>query len=897
MHSTLKLGDSMMVDSLKNDQDRDPIETQEWLDSLEAVIDYQDLHRAEFLLSRLLKHAAEVGISVPADAITPYTNTIAAEQESSIPEDVVLMNRVSEYLRWNALAMVMRVAAKKEGLGGHISTYASIATLVEVGLNYFFSADDLIFFQGHSAEGIYARAFLEGRITEEHLLHFRQEAFSETGLSSYPHPYLMPNFWQFPTVSMGLGPLMAIYQAQLLKYLHHRGLLDTAHRKVWAFCGDGEMGEPESLGALLVASQEKLSNLIFVINCNLQRLDGPVLGNGKIIQALEGIYRGAGWRVIKVIWGSNWDPLLQQDASGLLLQRMGELVDGEYQNFSAHDGAYMRENFFGKYPELLALVAGMSDEALKALIDGGHDPQKIYAAYKEAQKDCGRPTVILAKTVKGFGYGEDGEGKNITHNLESLTPQGLKIFRDRFNLPLTDQQLKTLDFLKFDEKSDEFHYIKDRRAQLGGPLPARNAQCKPLTVPALDRFDALLKGSGERALPTGLAFSRIMMVLLKDPAIKDRVVPIVADEARTLGLEGLFRQTGIYAVEGQKYTPEDAKKLVTYREDQTGQLLQQGISEGGAMASWIAAATAYANHHYPLIPIYTYYAMFGYQRVGDLVWAGADMQARGFIMGGLAGRTTLPGEGLQHQDSHNLLMYGLVPSCRAYDPAFGYELAVIMQDGLKRMMQDQEHVFYYITLMNEAYRNPPMPKGVEKGIVDGMYLFRETTQTSKKMPMVQLLGAGAILLEVIKAADILEKTYHIAANIWSVTSFNLLRRDIESVARFNRLHPDQPSKSSLVETLLSKQKGPVIAATDYVKLMAHQIRSAIDKPYFVLGTDGFGRSDTRSALRRFFEVDAAMIVYTALQALSQEGAFNSRDLMTAMKKLKIDPDRPDPWTV
>jgi len=706
----------------------------------------------------------------------------------------------------------------------------------------------------------------------------------------------MPTFWQFPTVSMGLGPLMAIYQAQMLKYLHNRKCLDTAHRTVWAFCGDGEMGEPESIGALLIAAQEKLNNLIFVINCNLQRLDGPVLGNGQVIQALEGLYRGAGWRVIKVIWGSNWDPLLAKDKSGCLLKRMSELIDGEYQNFSANDGAYIREHFFGKTPELLELVSDMSDPELKGLLDGGHDSQKVYAAYAEAKKECDRPTVILAKTVKGYGYGQDGEGQNITHNLEALSTEGLKVFRDRFDLPLTDQQLENLEFLPLDKNSKEFQYLRQCREKLGGPLPARDPRCEALEVPTLKSFDAILQGSGDRALATGAVFSRIMMILIKDPHIKDRVVPIVADEARTLGLEGLFRQTGIYAVEGQKYTPEDHKKLITYREDPSGQLLEQGISEAGAMASWIAAATSYANNHYPLIPIYNYYAMFGYQRVGDLVWAAADMQARGFIFGGLAGRTTLAGEGLQHQDSHNLLMYSVVPSCRSYDPTFGYELAVIVQDGLRRMMQDQENVFYYITLMNEPYSQPPMPKGVEAGIVQGMYLFR-AAQGSSQSRAVQLLGSGAILREVIAAADVLEKEYDIAVNIWSVTSFNLLRRDIESVDRYNRLHPDQSLKKSIVETLLDNQPGPVIAATDYMKLMANQIRQAIKKPYLVLGTDGFGRSDTRSALRDFFEVNSKMIVYTALKALADQGDFSKSDLMSAMKKLKIDPDRPDPWTI
>ncbi|MBW5802603.1 pyruvate dehydrogenase (acetyl-transferring), homodimeric type [Coxiella endosymbiont of Ornithodoros amblus] len=884
-----------MVAKNINLQDIDPVETQEWKGALDSVVEYENVDRAGFILEKLLAHARKVGVSVPTGIHTPYLNTIPTETEAQLADDEIkVMQRLTNYLRWNALAMVMRVGRKKAGLGGHLSSYASMATLFEVGLNYFFRADDLVFFQGHSAEGIYARAFLEGRLSERDLIHFRQEALTK-GISSYPHPFLMPDFWQFPTVSMGLGPLMAIYQAQLLKYLHHRKLVDTAGRKIWAFCGDGETGEPETLGGLLVATREKLDNLIFIVNCNLQRLDGPVSGNGKIIQELEGLFRGAGWRVIKVIWGQDWERLFKRDKSGLLLKHVSEMVDGEYQACFSKDGTHLRQHLFGKYPELLELVSDMSDDELKRLTDGGHDPQKVYAAYTEAMKDCGKPTVILAKTVKGYGYGKEGESQNIAHNLEEISEEGLKIFRQRFELPLSDKQLSDLEFYKPDDNSPELNYLHKQREKLGGPLPARDGRFESIKTPDLSLFEPVLKGTEERSVSTGAAFSRIMGLMLKDKNIRDRIVPIVADEARTLGLEGLFRQTGIYAVEGQKYTPEDQSKLIYYREDKTGQLLQQGISEAGAMASWIAAATSFSNNSYTLIPVYTYYAMFGYQRVGDLVWAAADMHTRGFILGGLAGRTTLPGEGLQHQDSHNLLMFSMVPTCCSYDPAFGYELAVIIQDGLRRMYQDKENVFYYITLMNESYQHPPMPKGVEEGIVKGMYLFKQGN--GKLSKRVQLLGAGAILREVIAASEILEERFKVAADVWSVLSFNLLRHNIESVGRYNRLHPDTAPKRSYVQKCLDNQKGPVIAATDYVKLLANQIREAVKQPYYVLGTDGFGRSDTRPALRDFFEVDAKMVAYTALKALADQNEFAKDQLLSAMKKLGVDPNRPDPWTV
>lgn len=873
-------------------QDTDPTETKEWLDALDAVSQHVAPERASFLIQQLLNHAKAQGIALPKLVHTPYINTISPRQEAKFPQnDLTLLEDLTHYLRWNALAIVMRAGKKKAGLGGHISTYASIATLFEVALNYFLHAEDLVFFQGHAAEGLYARAFLEGRLTEEQLINFRQEIFSP-GLSSYPHPYLMPNFWQFPTVSMGLGPLMAVYQAQMLKYLHNRQLADVSHRKVWVFCGDGEMGEPESQGALLIAAKEHLNNLIFVVNCNLQRLDGPVSGNGQIIQELEGLFQGAGWRVIKVIWGSNWDTLFQKDTSGILLKRISELVDGEYQNYTAKDGAYMREHFFGRYPELAELVSDYSDDQLKQLQDGGHDPQKVYAAYVEALTPCSQPTVILAKTIKGYGYGKEGEGLNITHNLESLSQEGLQIFRDRFGLPLSEQQLTELAFYKPPKDSPVMCYLQQQRKKLGGFLPARHPIKEALKVPSLELFASLLEGSKDRSISTSMVFGRVLMVLLKDPVIKDRIVPIVADEARTLSLDSLFRQIGIYAVAGQQYTPEDHQQLLYYREIKEGQVLQQGISEAGAMSSWIAVATSYANVQTVMIPFYTYYAMFGYQRVGDLIWAAGDMKARGFLLGGLAGRTTLAGEGLQHQDSHNLLMFGVVPTCISYDPTFGYEVAVIIQDGLRRMYQEQENIFYYLTLMNENYQHPPMPKGVEEGILKGIYLFKPAKK--RQDLCVQLFGSGAILREVIRGAELLEEKYGIDANVWSVTSFNLLRRDIESVARHNLLNPKAKQKSYLT-SCLQNHPGPIIAATDYMRLYADQIRQAIDRPYYVLGTDGFGRSDTRPNLRKFFEVDANMIAYTALKALTDQGKYSQKDLLAAGKDLQIDPARPDPW--
>jgi pyruvate dehydrogenase E1 component len=882
-------------------QDFDPTETQEWLDALASVIKYGSVERAQFLLNQLLARARRSGVPVEAGLSTPYINTIPPQAEAKLPDDGRLLEKLTHIMRWNAIATVLKTTKKAPEVGGHLSTYGSIATLFEVGLQFFFharSADhggDLVYFQGHAAPGIYARAFLEGRLEAEHLDHFRQEAFNAKAVSSYPHPWLMPTFWQFPTVSMGLGPLMAIYQARFLKYLHNRGLCDTSSRKVWVFCGDGEMGEPESLGALNIAGREKLDNLIFVINCNLQRLDGPVWGNGQIIQEYESVFRGAGWHVIKSIWGSHWDPLFAKDKTGILQKRMSELVDGESQNFGAKDGAYLREKFFGKYPELAELVADMSDQELRALQDAGHDPQKVYAAYAAAAAHLGEPTVILAKTIKGYGLGIAGEGLNIAHNAKKMPDEAILAFRDRFHLPLTDQQALNLEYYHPGKDSEEIQYLHAQRRKLGGYLPARQVESTPLKTPDLSAFQSQLEGTEDREISTTMAYGRILAILLKDEEIKQRIVPILADETRTFGMEGLFRQIGIYSPFGQQYQPEDKHLLMYYREETDGQLLQEGISEAGAMASWIAAATSYMTSGLPMIPFYIYYSMFGYQRFGDLVWAAADSRARGFIMGGTAGRTTLAGEGLQHQDGHNLLMFSFVPNCISYDPTFAYELAVIIQDGLRRMYHEQQDVFYYITVMNENYVHPPMPKGVESGIVKGMYLFKNTEKKAKNR--VRLLGSGAIFREVLAAADLLAKEYGIGADIYSVTSFNELRRDLIAVERHNRLLPKEKPQQSYVEQCLGGAATPVIAATDYIRLLAEQIRSAVRAPYVVLGTDGFGRSDTRAALRDFFEVDAKMIAYTALTALVEQGAFKATDLAGAIKKWGIDPNRPLPTTI
>lgn len=876
--------------------DNDPQETQEWLDALDSLIKHAGADRAKAILKKLSARAHSAGINLPAT--TPYVNTIPASADAPYPGDQELEDKISALIRWNAIAMVLRAGKHAPELGGHIATFASAATLYEVGFNHFFHAataehpGDLLYIQGHSSPGIYARAYLEGRLTEEQLDNFRQEV-NGNGLSSYPHPWLMPDFWQFPTVSMGLGPLQAIYQARFLKYLENRGLIKNGERKVWVFLGDGEMDEPESLGALTVAAREGLDNLIFVVNCNLQRLDGPVRGNSKIIQELEGVFYGAGWNVIKVIWGSGWDKLLAKDKQGLLQDRMDEVVDGEYQNYRARDGAYIREHFFGAHPELQALAADLSDEELWSLRRGGHDRVKVYSAYAAATQHRGQPTVILAKTVKGYGMGAAGEGMNITHQQKKMDIEALKAFRDRFNVPVADEHIAEAPFFKPAPDSPEQQYLQARRKALGGYLPARRRETESLTVPELAAFDTALKGTGDREISTTMAFVRLLNILMKDKQLGKRIVPIIPDESRTFGMEGMFRQYGIYSHVGQLYKPVDADQVMYYREEKNGQILEEGINEGGAFSSWMAAATSYSTNNVPMIPFYIYYSMFGFQRIGDLAWAAADMQARGFLIGGTAGRTTLAGEGLQHQDGHSHIQAGLIPNCVSYDPAYSYELAVIMQDGLRRMYQNQESVFYYITVMNENYIHPDMPQGAEEGIIKGMYLLRSTNGKLR----VQLLGSGTILREVIAAAEILEKEYGVGADIWSATSFNELAREARIIERRNRLHPDKAPKVSYVAQCLADRKGPVIAATDYIRAYADQIRAYIAQPYTVLGTDGFGRSDTRKQLRHFFEVDSKHIVAAALKALADQGEFPSKKVLEAMKKLGVDPDKADPVTV
>lgn len=881
--------------------DIDAVETQEWLAALASVIKYEGKDRALFLLEQLLNKAKDKGINLTIGTTTPYINTIQSAAQPEFTGDLELETKLTALMRWNAIAMVLRAGKKSSELGGHLATYASAATLYETGFNHFFHAasenhgGDLIFVQGHSSPGIYARAFLEGRLTEEQLDHFRQEIGGK-GLSSYPHPWLMPEFWQFPTVSMGLGPLQAIYQARFLKYLHHRKLLNTENRKVWMFCGDGEMDEPESLGALTVAAREGLDNLIFVINCNLQRLDGPVRGNSKIVQELEGVFCGAGWYVVKVLWGSNWDPLLAQDKKGLLQKALMETIDGEYQNFIAKDGAYIRENFFGKSPELKAMVQHLSDDEIWHLTRGGHDIHKVYSAYKAATEHAGQPIVILAKTVKGYGMGAAGEGLNITHQQKKMTTEQLKIYRDRFNLPFNDEEIEKIPYYRPAENSAEMQYLQAKRKALGGYLPARRKNAaENLIVPKLSAFTAQLESSGEREISTTMAYVRILNTIVKDKQIGSRVVPIVPDESRTFGMEGMFRQLGIYSWQGQLYRPVDADQVMPYHETSSGQILQEGINEAGAFCSWMAAATSYSTNNLTMIPFYIYYSMFGYQRVGDLVWAAGDMQARGFILGATAGRTTLAGEGLQHQDGHNLLFFSVVPNCVAYDPTFSYELAVIMQNGLERMVEKQENIFYYITLMNENYQHPAMPKGAEEGIIKGMYLFKAAEKKSKTT--VQLLGSGTILREVIAAAELLKQDFEIDADIWSVTSFSELRREALAVERENLLNPKAKNKLSYVTECIKDKSGPVIAATDYIRLHADQIRTFIPQKYVTLGTDGYGRSDTREQLRSFFEVNRYYIVLAALKVLADENKVDISKVTEAIKKYKIDIDRPNPVTV
>jgi len=881
-------------------EDFDPTETQEWLESIDSVLKTHGPERAHFILERLIDYTRRSGAYLPYKPNTAYVNTIPTGREPEYPGNRALERRVEAYIRWNAMAMVVQANRVSSEFGGHLASYASSATLYEVGFNHFWRAHsdkhpgDLIFMQGHSSPGIYARAYLEGRLPEEQLRHFRQEAGGPgTGLSSYPHPWLMPDFWQFPTVSMGLGPMMAIFQARFIRYMESRGLTQPSDRKVWAFLGDGEMDEPESMGALTMPVREKLDNLVFVINCNLQRLDGPVRGNGKIIQELEAAFLGAGWNVIKVIWGSRWDPLLARDTKGLLRRVMEECVDGEYQNFKAKGGAFTREHFFGKYPELKDMVANMSDEEIWHLNRGGHDPRKVFAAYSAATSHKGQPTVILAKTVKGFGLGKGGEGQMVAHQQKKLSEDDLRAFRDRFHIPVSDEDIMRLPFRRPEEASEENRYMHEKRARLGGYLPARRKQAPALTIPALEAFGPVLEGTGEREISTTMAFVRIMTILLKDKIIGKNVVPIVPDEARTFGMEGLFRQIGIYSSVGQLYVPQDAETLMSYREDKKGQIIEEGINEAGSLCSWIAAGTAYSNHGINMVPFYIFYSMFGFQRVGDFIWAAGDIQARGFLLGATAGRTTLAGEGLQHQDGHSALVATTVPNCVAYDPTYAYELAVIIHDGMRRMYVNQENIFYYITVMNENYAQPALPKGVEEGILKGAYRLQSGGRGKVR---ATLLGSGTILREVIAAAQILEKDYGVPCDIYSVTSFGELRREALEVERWNLLHPTETARVPYVQQLL-KGEGPVVAATDYMRMVPDQIRQWVGGRYVTLGTDGFGRSDSRAALRKHFEVDRSHIAVAALKSLADEGKVDRATVVKAIEALGVDPSKPVPWKV
>ena len=882
-------------------QDVDPQETKEWLDALESVFEEEGVERAHYLLEKLVDKARRSGAHLPYDATTAYINTIPAAQEPNMPGDLTIEARIRAAIRWNALMIVLRASKKGLELGGHIGSFASSAMLYDVGFNHFFKAPtdgnggDFIFAQGHISPGIYARSFIEGNLTEEQLNNFRQECNGD-GLSSYPHPHLMKDYWQFPTVSMGLGPLQAIYTARFLKYLTNRGIKDCSGQRVYCYMGDGECDEPESLGAIGLASREGLDNLTFVINCNLQRLDGPVRGNGKIIQELEGTFRGAGWEVVKVIWGSYWDELLARDKSGKLIQLMGETVDGEYQNCKAKGGKYTRENFFNKYPETKALVANYSDEDIWRLNRGGHDPVKVFAAYQKAIDTKGRPTVILAKTVKGFGLGSSGEAQNVAHNVKKMEVESIKKFRDRFNIPIEDDKIADLPYYRFPEDSEELKYLKERREALGGYLPARREQAEEqLEVPELKAFDAILKGSGDRQVSSTMTFVRVLNALLKDKKIGKRIVPIIPDEARTFGMEGLFRQVGIYANEGQKYVPQDADQVAYYREDKKGQVLQEGINELGAMASWVAAGTSYSTCNATTIPFYIYYSMFGFQRVGDLAWAAGDSQARGFLLGATAGRTTLNGEGLQHQDGHSHVQANLIPNCVTYDPTYGYEVAVIVQDGLRRMYGENENVFYYLTLMNENYQHPAMPEDddIAEQIIKGIYKL-ERVEGKKAKHNVQLMGSGTILNEVRKAAQILSDDYDVSSDVYSVTSFNELAREGQGIARWNMLNPEAEQKTPYISQVITKDAGPAISATDYVKNYSDQVRAFIDTEYRCLGTDGFGRSDSRENLRTHFEVNAAYIVVASLYELAQRGDVEKKVVADAIKRFEINAEKLNP---
>ncbi|HTL75694.1 MAG TPA: pyruvate dehydrogenase (acetyl-transferring), homodimeric type [Casimicrobiaceae bacterium] len=881
--------------------DIDPQETREWLEALEGVLATQGPDRAHFLIEQLIDKARRSGAYLPFSANTAYINTIPHERQARIPGDQNIEHRIRSYTRWNAMAMVLR-ANKHTNVGGHIASYASAATLYDVGFNHFWHgmsdkhAGDLVFVQGHSSPGVYSRAFLLGRLTEGQLDNFRQEVDGH-GISSYPHPWLMPDFWQFPTVSMGLGPLMAIYQARFMKYMHDRGLANTAGRKVWCFCGDGEMDEPESMGAIGMASRESLDNLIFVVNCNLQRLDGPVRGNGKIIQELESDFRGAGWNVIKLIWGSRWDALLTRDRKGILMRRMMEAVDGEYQTFKSKDGKYVRDYFFNS-PELKELVADYSDKDIWDLNRGGHDPHKVYGAYHAAVNHAGQPTVILAKTIKGYGMGIGfGEAQNVTHQQKKMNVEAIRRFRDRFGIPVPDDKLEEVPYVKFEEGSPELEYMRARRMELGGYLPARRRKAQPLVVPPLTAFERFLKSTDEREISSTMAFVQILQTLLRDKNLAKHIVPIVPDESRTFGMEGLFRQLAIWNQLGQLYTPEDKDQLMFYKEDKQGQILQEGINEAGAMCDWIAAATSYSTHGVPMIPFYIFYSMFGFQRVGDFAWAAGDMRARGFLLGGTAGRTTLNGEGLQHEDGQSQVFASVIPNCVAYDPTFSYEVAVIVQDGLRRMYAEQEDVYYYLTLMNENYRHPAMPDGAAASIIKGMYGFAMGSAKAENAPRIQLLGSGTIFREVIAAADLLRNDWGVESDLWSCPSFTELARDGRAVERHNLLNPTGTRRKSHVEQCLEPTRGPVVAATDYVRAFAEQIRPYVPRRYVVLGTDGYGRSDTREKLRRFFEVDRHYVTVAALKALADEGTLPAAKVIDAMKKYAIDPAKPAPWTV
>ena len=887
--------------------DANPEETKEWLEALRSVIREEGAERAHFLLSRLSNDTKRINSNIPSTALsTPYSNTISPSNEERMPGDMFMERQIRGIVRWNAMAMVMRANLRNSSIGGHISTFASSATLYDVGFNYFFRGPndqhegDLIYYQGHSSPGIYARSFLEGRLDEAQLDNFREEV-NGNGLSSYPHPWLMPDYWQFPTVSMGLGPIQAIYQAHIMKYLSSRGLMDNSDRKVWAFLGDGEMDEPESLGAISKASREKLDNLIFVINCNLQRLDGPVRGNGKIIQELEAVFRGAGWNVIKVVWGRHWDKLLQADSEGLLQARMDEVVDGEYQNYASRGGAYTREHFFGKSPQLLKMVEHLSDDDIMALNRGGHDPFKVYAAYAEAVKPNGKPTVILAKTIKGYAFGASAEAQNATHSVKKLDIESLKKFRDRFGIPIEDKKLEDVPYYRPAEDSLELRYMKKARESLGGSVPQRRKETYALNLPAPKIFDDLAKSSGDREISTTMAFVRLLNALCKDKEIGERVVPIVPDEARTFGMEGMFRQLGIYSSAGQLYDPADSHQVMFYREDKEGQMLEEGITESGSFSAWLAAATSYSVSNYPLIPFYIYYSMFGFQRVGDLCWAAGDSQARGFLIGATAGRTTLNGEGLQHQDGHSHILASTIPNCISYDPAYSYELAIIIKEGMRRMYQEMDSVFYYITTMNENYQQPDMPKGIEGDIIKGMYILEDGDskdfRVSKPINQdhrIRLLGSGTILREARKAAELLRREYSVVVDVWSVTSFNELRREALDITRENMLNPTKKQKIPFVTQKLSTKRGPVLSVTDYMKIHSDQIREFVPDVYRVLGTDGFGRSDSREQLRHFFEVDMKFIAAAALFELKSEGILDGKTLMAHYKKLGIDKDKANP---